>query len=101
MFRKKKKLETPEQPLIPQSVIDEIREKIRERGDRELFSYSAEYIVTEKYKNDITESEIRVRLADQIAEELREDMIITRMHNDDAISYRTNVMIDSRSLRRS
>lgn len=97
MFGKKKKLETPEQPLIPQSVIDEIRE----REDRELFSYSAEYIVPEKYKNDITESEIRVRLADQIAEELREDMIITRMHNDDAISYRTNVMIDSRSLRRS
>lgn len=97
MFRKKKKLETPEQPLIPQSVIDEIRE----RGDRELFSYSAEYIVPEKYKNDITESEIRVRLADQIADELREDMIITRMHNDDAISYRTNVMIDSSSLRRS
>lgn len=97
MFRKKKKLETPEQPLIPQSVIDEIRE----RGDGELFSYSAEYIVPEKYKNDITESEIRVRLADQIAEELRDDMIITRMHNNDAISYRANVMIDSRSLRRS
>ncbi len=97
MFRKKKKLETPEQPLIPQSVIDEIRE----RGDKELLSYYAEYIVPEKYKNDITENEIRVRLADQIAEELREDMIITRMHNDDAISYRANVMIDSRSLRRS
>ncbi len=97
MFRRKKKLETPEQPLIPQSLIDEIRE----RGDKELFSYSAECIVPEKYMNDITESEIRVRLADQIAEELREDMIVTRMHNDDAISYRANVMIDSRSLRRS
>lgn len=97
MFRKKKKLETPEQPLIPQSLIDEIRERV----DKELLSYSAEYIVPEKYKNDITENEIRVRLADQIAEELREDMIITRMNNDDAISYRANVMIDSRSLRRS
>lgn len=97
MFRRKKKLETPEQPLIPQSLIDEIRERV----DKELLSYSAEYIVPEKYKNDITESEIRVRLADQIAEELREDMIITRMHNDDVISYRANVMIDSRSLRRS
>jgi len=97
MFRKKKKLETPEQPLIPQSLIDEIRERV----DKELLSYSAEYIVPEKYKNDITENEIRVRLADQIAEELRDDMIITRMHNDDAISYRANVMIDSRSLRRS
>lgn len=97
MFRKKKKLETPEQPLIPQSLIDEIRE----RGEKELLSYSAEYIVPEKYKNDITENEIRIRLADQIAEELREDMIITRIHNNDTISYRANVMIDSRSLRRS
>ena len=67
MFRKKKKLEIPEQPLIPQSVFDEIR----------------------------------VRLADQITEELRDNMIITQIHNNDAISYRANVMIDSRSLRRS
>lgn len=96
MFRKKKKLETPEQPLIPQSVIDEIRER-RQRA----FLLLCRVYCSGKYKNDITESEIRVRLADQIAEELRDDMIITRMHNNDAISYRANVMIDSRSLRRS
>lgn len=100
MFRKKKK---PVKIISPEIQYDEKIRRLKEEAEKEMKSYSAEFIVPERYLKEVSEKEIREKLAGQIAEELEEDMLISKVkiRDDEVISYRAKVLVDTRSLKRS
>ena len=100
MFRKKKK---PVKIISPGIQYDEKIRRLKEEAEKEMKSYSAEFIVPERYLKEVSEKEIREKLAGQIAEELEEDMLISKVkiRDDEVISYRAKVLVDTRSLKRS